>query len=295
MSDRGPQEERAAALGALRRGLAAAGSGRMPSDLYHRLLTVSWTGFFAAMAAAYIFFNLIFGALYLLQLGSIANAAPGSFGDAFFFSVQTMATIGYGDMRPATLYGNLLVTIEVLLGLAGFAVATGLIFARFSRPTARVLFSNVAVVTRHEGIPTLMFRAANQRLNRIFEAQVAMSVARNEVTSEGVAMRRFYDLKPERARTPLFVLTWTVMHKIDAASPLHGANREQLVSQDAEIIVTLAGTDETLSQQIHTRHVYAAEEVLWGRRLADIMADGTGGRTFDYRRFHDTVEPPGES
>jgi inward rectifier potassium channel len=292
LSERGPREERATALVALRRGLAAADSGGRRPDLYHRLLTVRWSGFFAAMAAAYFAFNLLFALLYLLEPGSIANAGKGSFGDAFFFSVQTMATIGYGDMRPATLYGNLLVTVEVLLGLAGFALATGIIFARFSRPTARVLFSNVAVVTRHEGVPTLMFRAANQRLNRIFEAQINMSVARNEITAEGVAMRRFYDLKPERARTPLFVLTWTVMHRIDEASPLYGATREQLRSQDAQIIVTLAGTDETLSQQIHSRHVYDADAILWGRRLADIMTLSGDGQTFDYRRFHDTVAPP---
>jgi len=120
-------------------------------------------------------------------------------------------------------------------------------------------------------------------------------VARDEVTAEGVAMRRFYDLRPERARSPLFVLTWTVMHRIDEASPLYRATGEALAAQNAEIIVTLAGTDETLSQQIHTRHVYRAEDILWGRRLADIISTDGASRTFDYRRFHDTVEPPAES
>jgi inward rectifier potassium channel len=262
-------------------------------DLYHRLLTARWITFFAVMAAAYVLFNLGFALLYRLQPGSIANAGPDSFADSFFFSVQTMATIGYGDMRPATLYANLLVSVEVLLGLAGFALATGIIFARFSRPTARVMFSKVAVVTRHEGKPTLMFRAANQRLNRIIEAQVNVNLARNEVTVEGVAMRRFYELKLERARSPLFVLTWTVMHVIDEASPLHGAGRDSLMREGAEIIVAIAGIDETLSQTIHARHLYAAEDIQWGRRLADILGQTASGTTvFDYARFHDTVEPP---
>jgi inward rectifier potassium channel len=262
-------------------------------DLYHRLLTARWSTFFAVMAAVYVLFNLGFALLYRLQPGSIANAAPDSFADPFFFSVQTMATIGYGDMRPATLYANLLVSVEVLLGLAGFALATGIIFARFSRPTARVMFSKVAVVTRYEGKPTLMFRAANQRLNRIIEAQVNVNLARNEVTVEGVAMRRFYELKLERARSPLFVLTWTVMHVIDEASPLHGAGRDSLMREGAEIIVSIAGIDETLSQTIHARHLYAAEDIQWGRRLADILGQTASGTTvFDYARFHDTVEPP---
>ncbi|MGH6969022.1 MAG: ion channel, partial [Stellaceae bacterium] len=151
---------------------AARGRGLSRTDIYHSLLTVPWRGFFALLAGAYGLFNVVFALLYLLQGGSVANAKPHSFADAFFFSVQTMATIGYGDMHPATLYANILVTIEVLLGLTGFALATGLIFARFSRPTARVIFSDVAVISRYDGVPTLMFRAANQRRNRILEASV---------------------------------------------------------------------------------------------------------------------------
>jgi inward rectifier potassium channel len=240
------------------------------------------------IAVAYGAFNLLFAALYLLQYGSIANSG-GSFWNAFFFSVQTMATIGYGEMRPATTYANVIVAVEVLLGLVGFALATGVIFARFSRPTARVIFSAVAVVVRHDGKPTLMFRAANQRHNRIVEAQVTLTLARDEVTAEGEAMRRFHDLRPERARSPLFSLTWTVLHVIDGASPLSGAGPELLASQGAELLVTMVGLDETLSQTIHARHVYRAAEILWGRRLVDILGAGTGDdRAIDYSRFHDT-------
>ncbi len=258
-------------------------------DIYHWLLTLGWRGLFGLMACSYVLFNVIFAFLYWLQPGSVANARPGSFPDAFFFSVQTMATIGYGDMHPATLYANLVVTGEVLLGLTGFALATGLIFARFSRPTARVLFSRVAVVARHEGVPTLMFRAANERLNRILEAQVSVTVAREEVSAEGVAMRRFHELKVTRSRTPLFLLTWTVMHPIDEASPLRGATRDSLIAEQAEIVVTLIGIDETFSQTIYARHSYGAEQILWGHRLADILAVEDGRRRIDYGRFHDTV------
>jgi inward rectifier potassium channel len=259
-------------------------------DLYHRALTIGWPGFFGFVAAAYAVFNLLFAGLYWLQDGSIASAKPGSLADDFFFSVQTMATIGYGDMHPATLYANWLVTCEVLLGLIGFALSTGIIFARFSRPTARVMFSRAAVVTANEGVPTLMFRAANQRINRIIEAQVTMVLVRNEISAEGVAMRRFYELPVTRARSPLFVLTWTVMHPIDKASPLHGETHDSLVKEGAEIIITILGIDETFSQTVHARHNYLAEEVLWDRRLVDILGTTEDGRlSVDYARFHDTV------
>ena len=211
---------RGARAGRARRALRAT-----RTDLYHALLTASWGVLFALLAGAYAVFNLVFALLYRLQDGSIFNAKPGSFMDAFFFSVQTMATIGYGDMHPATLYANLLVTVEVLLGLTGFALATGLVFARFSRPTARIMFSRYAVVTTHDGRRMLMFRAANQRRNRILEARASLMLVRNEWTKEGTVMRRFYDLKLTRSHNPTFALTWTVMHPIDGESPLKGVTR----------------------------------------------------------------------
>src|SRR5215469_14319317 len=210
-------------------------------DLYHHLLTMPWSLLFALISSTYIGFNLIFAGLYLLQPGSIANARPGSLADAFFFSIQTSATIGYGDMRPATLFANILVTGEVLAGMTMLAIATGLVFARFSRPTARVMFSRVAVVVPHDGVPTLMFRVANQRRNQIVEAQVSIALMRNEVTAEGVAMRRFHDLHVERSRTPMFSLSWTVMHRIDERSPLYGATVESLLRHQAEIVVAIVG------------------------------------------------------
>jgi len=263
-------------------------------DVYHLLLTMPWRWFFGVQAFAYLIFNVVFALFYLAVPGSVANATPGSFTDAFFFSVQTMATIGYGVMAPATLYGNVMVTIEALLGFASFAVAAGLIFGRFSQPTARVLFSRVAVVTSFNGVPTLMFRCANERANQIFEARVHVDFARQEVSAEGMELRRSYELGLARDRNPQFSLSWTVMHPIDVASPLYGIDPDLLAGQEASIVVTLTGIDETLSQTVFARTAYRADEILWGRKFVDILSETEEGETLvDYRRFHETAESAG--
>jgi len=257
-------------------------------DPYHLLLTISWLQFLALTSVVYIAANALFALLYLLGGDGIANADPGSFSDAFFFSVQTMASIGYGAMYPITPWADMLVTIEALTGLLGLAMATGLMFARFARPTARVLFSNNAIITVQDGLPTLMFRAANQRHNQVIEAQVRMTLVRNVTTSEGEYMRRFYDMKLVRSQTPVFMLTWTVMHPIDADSPLYGLNMDDLAEIEAEIVVTLTGLDETFAQTIHARHSYISSEILWNVRFADIISRlPDGRRAVDYRHFHE--------
>jgi inward rectifier potassium channel len=259
-------------------------------DLYHRILTIGWPSFFAVGSMIYIVANFIFGALYLLQPGSIAHAHPGSFADAFFFSVQTMATIGYGVMSPATFYANVLMTLETAAGLLFLALTTGLIFARFSRPTARVLFSRVAVVGPYNGIPTLSIRLANQRLNQLLAAEVTMTLVRDETSEEGELTRRFYDLGLVRDRSPVFALTFLVMHTIDADSPLRGMSYEQLAEQHAEIVVIAGGIDETLAQTVNARTSYLPHEILWAHRFVDIFGwTEDGRRAIDYRRFHDTV------
>lgn len=264
------------------------------NDLYHRALMVKWRLFLLAAAVIYIGINLVFAVLYSLQPGSISNA--GGFADAFFFSVQTIATIGYGAMAPATIYANLLVTAETLVGLSLLAIATGLVFARFSRPTARVLFSRHAVVRPRNGTPTLMFRMANQRRNQILQAEVAITLVRDEITAEGEAMRRFYDLHLARAHSPVFVMSFTVMHEIDATSPLHGATAESLAAQEAELVVSMIGIDETVAQPVHARWSYRAEDIRWNERLVDVLGYlEDGRRALDFARFHDTEpdEPPG--
>jgi inward rectifier potassium channel len=260
-------------------------------DLYHRTLMVSWPRFFAIGAFIYIATNIGFATLYLLQPGSIANAQPGSLLDAFFFSVQTLATIGYGVMAPATVYANLLMTVETAVGLLFVALTTGLVFARFSRPTARVLFSSVAVIGPYNGVQTLSIRLANQRQNQLFAAEVSMTLVRDEVSQEGEMTRRFYDMALVRDRSPVFALSFRVMHPIDRDSPLHGMTRESLIEQHAEIIVIAGGVDETLAQTVNARASYLPDEILWSRRFVDIIGwTEDGRRAIDYRRFHDTVE-----
>jgi inward rectifier potassium channel len=260
------------------------------ADLYHSLLTLSWARFFIMIWLSYTVTNSLFALVYLAGGDCIANARPGSFKDAFFFSVQTMATIGYGAMYPRTDYANTIVSIQALFGLWGVAMVTGLAFARFSRPTARVIFSRVAVITPFNGVPTLMYRTANQRYNQILEAQQRATLIRDELTSEGEFMRRFYDLQLVRSQSPIFALTWTVMHVIDENSPLYGITVKDLVEQQAEIVITLTGIDETVSQTIHARHSFVASEVLWDMRFVDIISrTPEGKRIVDYTRFHEVM------
>ncbi len=259
-------------------------------DLYHWLVSLSWPGFLTLISLGYVTVNTLFALAYLAGGDGIANAHPGSFLDAFFFSVQTMASIGYGAMYPKTLYANVIVTIESFFGLMGLAVGTGLMFARFSLLKARVIFSRVAVITPHNGVPTFMFRVANERQNWILEAQVRVTLVRNEITAEGDMMRRFYDMYLLRSQTPLFALTWTVMHPIDEKSPLYGMTPEQMYEDDIEILVTLTGLDETVSQTIHARHSFVSEEILWNMRFVDILSKTRDGkRSVDYSRFHEVV------
>ncbi|MEO1093447.1 MAG: ion channel [Cyanobacteria bacterium J06638_28] len=261
-------------------------------DVYHLLLTISWTGFIGLLLLAYLLLNGGFALAYLAGgADAIANAEPGSFLDAFFFSVQTMASIGYGAMYPQTLYANWLVVIEAFLGLLFIAMATGMIFARFSVPTARILFSHNALISPFNGIPCLMFRTANKRRNRILEAQLWVALVRDEITAEGDRFRRFYDLDLIRSHTPLFALTWTAMHPINEDSPLHNESPESLRESHAEIIVIITGLDENLSQTIHARHSFVADEVLWDYHFEDVLGWTTSGkRAINYNNF-DNVYP----
>jgi inward rectifier potassium channel len=258
-------------------------------DLYHRILTISWPSFLALGLAVYLATNVLFAGLYLLQPGSIVNAKPGVT-DAFFFSVETIATIGYGVMAPATIYANLLMTVESAIGLLFVALTTGLVFARFSRPTARVLFSNVAVIGPYNGVPTLSIRAANQRQNQLLAAEVSMTLVRDETSEEGELTRRFYDMALVRDHSPVFALTFRMMHTIDKDSPLYGMTYEKLAEQHAEVVVAVGGVDETLVQPVNARTSYLPHEILWAHQFVDIFGwTEDGRRAIDYRRFHDTV------
>lgn len=260
-------------------------------DPYYLMLTVPWQGFFAITIGVYAIANAVCAGLFLLGgEGTIVNAQPGSFWDAFFFSVQTSASIGYGVMSPGNTYAHLLVTLEAITSLVGIAVLTGLAYTRFSRPTAQVLFSRVAVVAPFQETPTLMFRAANERRNQILEAQMRLYLTLDEV-SDGRMMRRFYELKLRRDRNPSFFLSWTALHSIDDASPLYGRSHSDLMRTNAALLVSLSGIDQTVVQAIHARHTYYAADILWHHQLKDIfhlMDDGD--RYIEFADFH-TVEP----
>lgn len=257
-------------------------------DPYHLLLTMPWGWFLALMVISFFAFNSLFAIAYLIGENNIAHARPGSFLDAFFFSVQTIASIGYGAMYPVTVYAHILVTLEALAGLMAIAIGTGLAFARFSRPTARVIFSKTVAIAPYNGVPMLMLRAANQRGNQILEAELRAYLLRDEISTEGEFMRRFYELKLLRSRTASFSITWTVMHPIDENSPLFGVSREALIKTNAQIEVSLSGLDETVSSTIHARHSYGMSDIHWNARFVDIIRQTPeGDRYIDFARFHD--------
>jgi inward rectifier potassium channel len=256
-------------------------------DAYHFLLTIPFWQFLLVMAAGYLAINALFGTIYMF-VGGVAGLQPHDFVGAFFFSVETISTVGYGQVWPQSLAAHSVMAAESFVGLFEMAITTGLLFARFSRPTARVMFSDRAVVTDVNGTPTLMFRAANQRRNRIVEAEVSLHLVRDGLTQEGVSFRSFEPMPALRARTPVFMLTWTVMHRIDEASILYGETDESLSARRAEIVVVVRGLDETFAQTIHARGSYTPDEIVWGGKLVDIFTrDDEGRSVIDFTHFHD--------
>lgn len=257
------------------------------TDLYLYLITCSWPRLLLQIAAVFFLANLLFALGYSLD-GGIENAH--SFGDTYFFSVETMATIGYGKLSPITLFSNLLMSVEALTGMLGIAVVTGLIFAKFSRPTARVRFSHQAVITQRDGVPSLMFRMANVRSNQIVEAQLHVVFSRMERTLEGEEVRRFQDIHLTRNRNAIFVYSWVAVHQIVPGSPLYGETPESLAASNAWLLVALTGLDETFSQTVHARKYYGNQEIVWGARLTDVMLHNPeGGFSLDFSKF-DAIE-----
>jgi inward rectifier potassium channel len=260
-------------------------------DPYYAVLTVSWAGFFVLILAFYILANLGFALLYLLDPHSVDGARPGAFFDAFFFSVETLATVGYGKLTPGDLYGHLLSSLEMVFGLVLAAMITGLAFARFSRPRARLMFSRVAVIGPYEGGTALMVRVVSERHQGVADATARMMVLRETRTVEGHVMRRFVDLPLQRAFSPVIALSWTLIHVIDENSPLWGKSPEDLRQDDASIFVSIGGYDEAISAWIVDRRTYGSDLVLYGQAFEDIMSNSPDGRIIlDLTRFHDTRE-----
>jgi inward rectifier potassium channel len=260
-------------------------------DLFHHFMTVSWPRLFATLAAFFLIFDLLFGFLYYLVPGCIANLNPPGFAGDFFFSVETLATVGYGEMHPATFYGHLIAMIEIFVGLMSLALITGLMFARFSRPRARFLFTKNAVVRPIAGKLTLLFRAANERQNVVQDASARLHMLRDEVTEEGFRIRRVVDLPLLRAQHPMFTLGWSIMHVINEASPLVGETAESLANSRSVFVLSLSGTDENTGQMLMARGEYTCADIRWNATFHDILEEAPDGTTHvDYTKFHD-VEP----
>jgi inward rectifier potassium channel len=264
---------------------------------YHSLLTATWTRFIGLLVVSYLVLNGAFAAAFVLcgpdaLQGPAAGVGTG-FARAFFFSVETFSTIGYGVIGPASLAANLVVTVEALVGLLWLALATGLLFARFSRPTAKVLFSRTAIVAPYRGMTGFEFRIANARSSQLIDVEATVMLARFEEHG-GRQVRRFYPLSLERSSVTFFPLSWTIVHPIDEASPLRGLTRDDLRRTDAEFLVLLTGIEETFSQKVHARSSYRWDEVVWGARFADILHHPTGNEaiTIDVSRL-DRIEPAG--
>ena len=264
---------------------------------YHQLLTTTWPGFLGVVALLYLVLNLIFAVAFVAcgpdaLLGPGAGMLGGRFSQAFFFSVQTFATIGYGQIGPNGFAANLVVTVEALVGLMYQAIATGLLFARFARPTASVLFSRSAVVGPYSNGLGLMFRIANRRRNEIIQLEAQVLFSELEPDRSGGSVRRYTLLPLERNKVTFFPLSWTIVHPIDAASPLAGRTREELERTEAEILVLLSGIDEAFEQTVHARSSYRADEIVWNARFRSMFLpiDGRSRVSVDITRVHE-IEP----
>jgi inward rectifier potassium channel len=246
-------------------------------DAYHGILRLGWGLLLAGIAAGVLLINVVFALLYL-ACGGVSGVAAGSFKDAFFFSVQTMGTIGYGAMYPVTAMANTVMTIESVVGLIATALVTGIVFARFSQSTGQLVFSDKAVISPMDGVPTLAFRVGNDRASTVFEARVRASIIVTEKTTEGITFYRLRDLVLSRDNSMALARSWTVMHPIREDSPLHGATPDSCIADELELVVTVVGTDDTSLQPVHGRARYLSTEIVWGARLADVLSELPSGK-----------------
>jgi inward rectifier potassium channel len=260
------------------------------TDLYHRSMTVYWPTFFGTAAAIFVFLNTVFAFLYWLGNEPIANVAGNEPLGFFYFSVETLATVGYGDMHPQTHYGHFIATIEIFTGMSFLAVMTGLIFARFSRPRARFIFAKNPVVTIHQGQPTLMIRIANERNNAISQATARLWLLLLETTLEGVEYRRYHELLLDRREHPMFMLTWSIFHVIDETSPLYRMTPADLTAADAALTLNVSGVDDNSAQYLYARRLYSYQDIRWKYRYRDITSfSEQGTMVIDYGVFHEII------
>jgi inward rectifier potassium channel len=258
-------------------------------DLYHRFLRLSWLAFFGYLLMSYFLVNLFFAMIYNFFPGCIAHIEGGDLFSCFAFSVQTLSTVGYGFFYPQSTAAHVIVTAESAVGMFFTAVLTGLIFAKFARPSARILFSSCALLTKRNGKPALILRLCNTRGNRVFEGRARLSLLRDEVTSEGERFRRFHDLKIVSSSSPVFSLTWTLIHLIDEDSPLAILTPEQMAQEGSEFHVMFSGLDQDMSQTITASTNYSAESIIRAKKFADMIHLEGRVRVIDYSKLHDVI------
>jgi inward rectifier potassium channel len=259
-------------------------------DVYRWLLGLSWPQFAAFVSVIYVALNLVFAVFYSLDRNSIGGATMSEwFLDCFFFSVQTLATVGYGHIYPQNIYGHVVSTVEIMTGVFLLAVMTGLIFVRFSRPIARVVFSRSMVIGPLNGKPTLMIRVGNENSHSMVEAKFRIMYSRDQPLREGGDFRYFYDLKLHFSQLTVFPAALTLRHEIDQNSPLHGATTESLEAERALFLVSVVGIDPVIAAEVQTQKDYTGRDVKFGHRFVEIYTMHGGGKlTVDYGRLHDT-------
>ena len=254
-------------------------------------MTASWPSFIAGAAVVFVVFNAVFACFYWLGDQPISNVPGNDYIDYLYFSIETLSTAGYGDMHPQTHYGHFVAAVELFTGIFSMSLMTGLIFARFSRPSARLLFADNPVISNHDGKPTLMVRLANERHNIIGNATARLWLFKNIVSKEGQSFRRFYELSLSRNESPALALSWTLFHVLDEASPLYGLDAEDLKATNVALVVVVSGYDVVAAQTVHARKSYDHTDIRFGHRYADILDTTEDGRLrVDYGRFHETLE-----
>ena len=261
------------------------------ADISHRCMTASWPSFIGGAVLVFIAFNTVFAVLYWIGNQPISNVPSGDYIDYLYFSIETLSTAGYGDMHPHTHYGHFVAAVELFTGIFSMSLMTGLIFARFSRPNARLLFADNPVVYNHDGKPTLMLRLANERHNIISNATAKLWLFKNIVSMEGEQLRRFYELPLTQSLNPGLALSWTLYHVLDENSPLYQTNADDLAAIKASLVVVVSGYDVIAAQTVHARKPYEHSDILFGRRYVDIIGTSEDGRLrIDFGRFHETLE-----
>jgi inward rectifier potassium channel len=261
------------------------------ADISHRSMTASWPSFIAGAVFVFIVFNAGFGLLYWLGDQPISNVARNDYLDYLYFSIETLSTAGYGDMHPQTHYGHFIAAVELFTGIFSMSLMTGMIFFRFSRPSARLLFANNPVIAIQDGEPTLMVRFANERHNIIGNATARLWVLKNTISKEGQPVRRFSELSLLKNEHPALALSWTLYHTLDETSPIHNLNADEMGAANIAIAVVVSGYDVVAAQTIHARKTYDYKDIRFGQRYADILENLDDGRIrIDYGKFHDTVD-----